>query len=59
MKILAYLQALLTNIKKPALQEDLRTTKGELMNIAIPSYRAASEHFKVGNDRKSVVWERV
>ena len=48
MKILAYLQALLTNIKKPALQEDLRTTKGELMNIAIPSYRAASEHFKVG-----------
>lgn len=47
MKILAYLTSLLTNIKKPTLQEDLRTTKGELLNVAIPSYRAASEHFKV------------
>ena len=47
MKLFEYISKLLFNTKKADVSEDLRITAVELDNIAMPSYRAANEHFKV------------
>ena len=47
MSIFNFVKKLLPRIERSTVQEDLRTTEKELLNIAIPAWNAAATHFKV------------
>lgn len=47
MKLTTFLQSLLPMLKKDSVLEDLRITKSELDKTVVPTYEAATDHFKV------------
>ncbi len=54
MSIFNFVKKLLPRIERSTVAEDLRTTEKELLNIAIPSWDAAADHFKINKPQSDV-----